>query len=1171
MNTPNAASSFDESELAYQDCVVKSGVRPEIYHLNFDPASGIPVYDGLFRDSDKSTNSGSSIEADRNLARCTGDAGYFYKGKFWLLSDLCGASKDAINGNIKSKGIFRPAGQPAAGWMCSNGRFRQLAGAPIALDDEGQPRGYHQPTGKPLEVFCPKVDVIGWQEIAAKYNLPMPEFPVIGVGGEALEFWDWVIASGCPTVITEGEKKACCLISRGYAAIGLPGINTGYRVTEYGEEITLPDGTTYRKAIARELCEVLQALDTRERVITILFDFRAGDYSQSQEFKAASTTAKLFKNARAFIAQLPGRDKGVDDFAVAGGDVDAVVAAAKSINEIQKESLKGFSKEIRKKAWALTHPAAWECNQRYLDIPYHAGLVGVKSPKGTGKTYDLIKLIAQTHAQGRKVLLLTHRIVLGRAICKAVGIPWIEEMNSDADRFTEGKAMGFGLCVDSLHPLSQAAFDPLAWSGALVIVDEAEQVFWHALNASTCRENRQAILSTMRTLFQSVLSTDGTVRLQDADLSDISIDFVRELSAMDIKPWIAVNHWQPEQPWQIKFYDTQHVKGGTKDDPSGLLKDSVDCVNGGGKIWVTCDSQKAKSKHGTKTLERYYRSRCPGKKILRIDAETVANPEHPAYQCAEKIQSSGKTREKIKDEFAALYDIIICSPSLATGVSVDLRGHFTAVFGIFQGAISDNEVRQSLARVREPVPRFVWCRQISVSKIGNGESNYKEVAKSKEKDCRINLQLLRDIDFDLDKAHNPVVLRYWAKFAARINSSIWDFRETVREGLEAEGHIITDCGDDDRDTAGEIKTLRITGQVEEAIAVAEAEDIDRSEFEKLEQQRSKTDTERYLEEKFRLKEIYKAEVTPELRQLHQDKWFSKILLEYLLTHNPDFVWMRDRKKIDSQIKNGDGQLCLQDVQQVTAKLKIHELLNTLQFTDRTKEWSNKSPEVLEFASKALKLAADIKDVTGIKVTQEKVAFNPIGVVGSFVAQLGRSPKLSQQRRIGEERVRFYRFDTTASFNCFDRAGNKLPEPEGLRAQIFSAWAQRDELALFEFQLQGIVAVEADVTLQAKSAQSQVSSDLTSKSASVTPHSINKEEICSVTTSPTVETPIEEEVEVDPAAEKAWGWFQRGKEWIKCRVLEFVEGRYVLQAKSMVDDGVVRFWAFPEDLRWEAPN
>ena len=1157
MNTPNAASCFDESELTYQDCVVKSGIRPKIYHINFEPASGIPVYDELFRDSDKSTNSGSSIEADRNLARCTGDAGYFYKNKFWLLSDLCGASKDARNGNIKSKGIFRPAGPAAAGWIAiANGRFRQLAGAPIALDDKDQPRRYHQAKGKPLEVFCPKVTVAVWREIAAKHNLPMPKFPVVALG-EALGFWDWVVASGCPTVITEGEKKACCLIGRNIVAIGLPGIHTGYRVTEYGEEITKLDGTTYRKAIARELCEVLQALDTPGRVITILFDFRAGDYSQSQEFKAASTTAKLFKNARGFIAQLPGPNKGVDDFAVAGGDVDAVVAAARSINEIQKESLKGFSKEIRKKAWALTHPVAWECNQRYLDIPYHSGLIGVKSPKGTGKTYDLIKLIAQTHAQGRKVLLLTHRVVLGRAICEAVGIPWIEEMNSDADRKTEGKAMGFGLCVDSLHPLSQAAFDPLAWEGALVIVDEVEQVFWHLLNASTCRENRPAILSTMRTLFQSVLSTDGTVRLQDADLSDISIDFVREFAETNIKPWIAVNHWQPSEPWQIKFYDTQHVKGGTKDDPSGLLKDSVARVNQGAKIWVCCDSQKAKSTFGSKNLEKYYRTRCPGKKILRIDAETVANPEHPAYQCSEKIT-----------ELAALYDIVICSPSLATGVSVELRGHFNAVFGIFQGAISDNEVRQSLARVREPVNRFVWCRQIAVGKIGNGESNYKEVAKSKEKDCRYNLQLLRDIDFDLDKAHNPVILRYWAKYAARVNSSVWDFRETVREGLEAEGHILTDCPDDDSDTRGEIKTLRILNQVEEAVAVAEAEDIDREQFEKLKQQRSKTDTERHQGEKFRLKEIYKAEVTPELRQLHQDKWFSKILLEYLLTHNPDFVWMRDRKKIDSQIKNGDGQLCLQDVQQVTGKLKIHELLNTLQFTDRTKEWSNKSPEVLEFASKALKLAADIKDLTGIKVTQEKVAENPIGVVGSFVAQLGRKPKLSEQRRIGEERVRFYRFDAAASFNCFDRAGNKLPEPEGLRAQIFEAWVQRDELALFEFQLQGIVAVEADVTLQAKSAQSQVSSDLTSKSASVTPPSINKEEICSVTTSPTVETPKEQEGGSGSATEKAWGWFQRGKEWIKCRVLEFVEGRYLLEAKSMMDDGLVRFRAYPEDLRWE---
>jgi hypothetical protein len=63
---------YSPADLAYQDCVVKSGIAPDIYPLNFDPASGSPVYGLLYRDTDPTTNSGISIEAARNLARCTG-------------------------------------------------------------------------------------------------------------------------------------------------------------------------------------------------------------------------------------------------------------------------------------------------------------------------------------------------------------------------------------------------------------------------------------------------------------------------------------------------------------------------------------------------------------------------------------------------------------------------------------------------------------------------------------------------------------------------------------------------------------------------------------------------------------------------------------------------------------------------------------------------------------------------------------------------------------------------------------------------------------------------------------------------------------------------------------------------------------------------------------------
>jgi hypothetical protein len=1157
-------------KLCYDDVVVRSGVAPDIYRLNFDPAIETAAYKQVYGDSDKTTNSGCSIEAARNLARCTGSPGYFLGNNFYTLSDLAGDTKAARYGIIKSKGIFRPEGPPAYGWI-GNNRFRQLGGAPIALDQKKstgvwEPRRYHQSKGKPLEIFFPRVTVRVWKLVAEKAGLSMPEFPVVGVDGEAIGFWEWVKATKCPIVITEGEKKAAALISRGFAAISIPGINTGYRITEKGDWVRKADGTEYQKAVAWELRSELQEFDTPGREIVILFDFREGDYFESQEFKAATTTAKLFKSAIAKIAKLPGPDKGADDFVLAGGDIDGVILAAPSIEDIQKQILKGLSKKNREKAWALTYPIAWECHQRYLDIPYpNSGLICIKSPKGTGKTVALRKLVAKAQAENRKVLVVTHRIVLGRAICKVVEIPWIEEMNSDADRFIEGNFLGHGLCIDSLHPTSQALFDPKAYEGALVIFDEVEQVFWHALNSSTCQKHRQAILASLKVLLQTVLNSGGQVLVQDADLSNISIDFVREFSEIDVEPWVAVNNWQPSEPWDIRFYDTYYKKGEKQDDPSGLLRDAVTHINGGGKAWFALDSQKAKSKYGAKNLEKYLRKHCPGKKILRIDSETVSNPDHPAYDCSETITS----------ELAALYDIVIATPTLASGVSVVLRGHFTAVFGIFQGAISDNEVRQSLARVREPIPRFVWCRQISVGSIGNGSPYYREVEAGKDRDIRYNIHLLKEFDFDIDSASDPVALRFWAKFAARVNTSAWDFRESVREGLQAEGHNLQSCSDDDAGTGNEIKELRVINQVEEAVAVASAPDIDKDEREKLENQRSKTDIERYSEEKYDIKEIYKVgEVTPELRQLHQDGWYSKIQLHYLLTHNPEYLWMRDRKHIDSHIRGG-GKICQQDIRLLTAKVEIHKTLNTLQFAESGKEWTNKSPEVLEFVSKVKACVADIKDITGIKVSEKKATDNPIGIVQDFLRQFGLALKGEGQRRKGEERERPYSSGGFAKANVYTslldhtlpQNHQKICEPEGLRSQIFEAWQKRDELALFEFQQQGVAAVESDVTPYLKPSASKVRVKKDLYLGSVTESPIDIENIPSVTTNSTIETPIEPRVEPQPEPTGRMGWVSRWGKWVRASFVAATDG---CQYRILIQEvgGWSEVLAFPDQIRWD---
>src|SRR6476660_9269236 len=143
-------------ELSYNDLVVKSGIFPHIAQLNFESIEGEAVYEHQFRDTDATKNTGGSLDAARNFARCTGGAGYMLGNKFYLPSDLAGDTKAARFGIIKSKGVFHPAGQVARGWICKkSGRFRQLAGTPLALKVKNKKngKGFAKETLEPQRYF----------------------------------------------------------------------------------------------------------------------------------------------------------------------------------------------------------------------------------------------------------------------------------------------------------------------------------------------------------------------------------------------------------------------------------------------------------------------------------------------------------------------------------------------------------------------------------------------------------------------------------------------------------------------------------------------------------------------------------------------------------------------------------------------------------------------------------------------------------------------------------------------------------------------------------------------------------------------------------------------------------------------------------------------------------
>ncbi|MBN3878455.1 MobF family relaxase [Nostoc sp. JL23] len=125
-------------------------------------------------------------------------------------------------------------------------------------------------------------------------------------------FWYCVWKYNLPCAIAEGAKKAASLLSQGHAAIGLPGISAGYRTPkdEFGKKI----GKSY-------LHEELAVFATQGRVFKFCFDYETKPETKLHIERDISVTGRLLQEAgaRVKVINLPGPDKGVDDFIAASG------------------------------------------------------------------------------------------------------------------------------------------------------------------------------------------------------------------------------------------------------------------------------------------------------------------------------------------------------------------------------------------------------------------------------------------------------------------------------------------------------------------------------------------------------------------------------------------------------------------------------------------------------------------------------------------------------------------------------------------------------------------------------------------------------------------------------------------------------------------------------------
>ena len=311
------------------------------------------------------------------------------------------------------------------------------------------------------------------------------------------------------------------------------------------------------------------------------------------------------------------------------------------------------------------------------------GLTFIKSPKGSGKTEALKRLLSRSS----KVLLIGHRRSLIRQICRRLGLGCY----LDDDCFSFGgipvNQDRYGVCLDSLGIiLPTTRYD-------VIVLDESEQVLAHFLSETIEHQNGGG-RERLFVIFAQLLSRAKHVIALDADLSWPTFRTITRLATHDrrsgrisrkqVNVWL--NEDVPKTGKKIQVYASE----------AQLIAELRQDVADGKRCFVTSNS-RAKVETISSIIANADLDRTI--KQLVITASTVNGEEQKAFIAAPRTE-------------APKYDVILTSPALGTGVDISFPGDvhsIDVVFGFFEPLITTHfDCDQQLGRVRKPRAVKVW-------------------------------------------------------------------------------------------------------------------------------------------------------------------------------------------------------------------------------------------------------------------------------------------------------------------------------------------------------------------------------------------------------------------------------------------------------------------------------
>ncbi len=852
--------------------------------------------------------------------------------------------------------------------------FQAKLSNPVIDRKKGKPRKYESPKGFGVRGgFSPIPDRL-WMEIGDRHSVDVaclltkrPE------NGQSYEFWQWVAdRPSIDITITEGLKKAQHLLSQGRVCIALSGITMG---------VFNPDGT------GKRLRPYLERFARKDRRVYIAFDAETKSKTLRDVRRETRKLGQCFSEAacKTFVLDLPllpDTDKtGIDDF--------GVVRGSDAIDLLYKEAIPFVSWLWHVNYRSQRTYSAWldlQCDRLQvsdLETLPTTGTVILESPKGTGKTHLISKLMGDAE----KVVLLTHRVCLGRNLAERLQVDWKADLDkgngrwiANGDRTTQRIA----LCVDSL-----LAVDPKDFWGCQLVIDEVDQVFHHLLVSSTCNKDgrRPALLARLHEL----IKVSQRVVAASADITDAEIDYLKTLKGSTSSVYLIRNGHQP------KGYPVRLLNCASK---AGLVAELLQDVRQGLKVFVATDARS--DSKAIAQMVRQLEEVGPDLNVLPINSETSGGEF--------EVEFIRNINQQVTD-----FDVVISTPSMATGVSIEVE-HFDKVYGLFTGVLPDGDIAQALARVRPAIPRVVWCATHgkNFSKVCRSEYPIpvKQAIQTQwDRETRLIRTSLRpDISPIVEEEYgwqdNPHLV-HWSRIVARTNGSMWNLRSNLIERLKWEGNsveVVLATGDKER-TKQLLTQARQQTKRERCEAIAAAPLLSAEDLKALRTSEGRTPAQLLSEQHTRIAEFYGLEeVTPELVELDDGGRLRGQIVELeSLLFGKEFAVRKDEDAMSRQAQWQEG-LFLPDQPCNELRRFVREQLKLTDYLDPKQAWSDADLE--ELGAMARKYSRDIQQSLGFSIPEDPELASNGWIFRRLLLQLGVKVSVRRQGGRGAQ-VKFY--------------------------------------------------------------------------------------------------------------------------------------------------------------------